>query len=331
VVDSDLELPGGQPETARTFRNILCLSGGGYRGLFTAIVLEHIEARLQAIGVASLRDHFDLVAGTSIGGLLACGIACGVPAAKLQAALREHGPKVFPAKRFQFLRKLFGPLYSTPPLVNAVKASLGGAEAQTLDKVQTPLLVPAVSWISGAVTLFASRGLVGAAAKPITLLDVCLSTSAAPTYFPPNTIPNVDVLVDGGLAANAPDLAALAAATELWRLPLQSYQVVSIGTAGSAAGGMAASVPRSGIRWAQGAQIVQLVLAAQERHTVASCKTLLGDRFFRIDQPPTQHHLALQALDKVDASVTTTLSNLAAQAIAAARVHPPAWAQPLVQ
>ena len=65
-------VPEGNPkDDAKSSRRLLCLSGGGYRGLFTAIVLENIEARLQSGEKRLLRDHFDLVAGTSIGGLLA--------------------------------------------------------------------------------------------------------------------------------------------------------------------------------------------------------------------------------------------------------------------
>lgn len=331
MLDSELNLPTGRPDSARDVRNILCLSGGGYRGLFTAIVLEHMETRLQAVGVASLRDHFDLVAGTSIGGLLACGIASGVPAIRLREALEQHGPNVFPAKKFRLARQVFGPLYEPGPLAAAVKASLGSAAYAPLKSVTAALLVPAVSWISGEVTLFASAGLVGVSAPSTTLLDVCMATSAAPTYFPPHLIEHTDVLVDGGVAANAPDLAALSAAAQRWQLPWQAHHVVSIGTAGSAGGGMAGTVPRSALAWARGVTIIKLVLAAQERHTVASCRALLGDRFFRIDQQPTQNQLAVQALDTVDASMTTTLRKMAMQAIAAARVNPPAWAQVLVQ
>jgi patatin-like phospholipase/acyl hydrolase len=78
-------VPDGNPkDDGKDTRRILCLSGGGYRGLFTAVVLEHIESQLQRTGKERLRDHFDLVAGTSIGGLLACGVAAGIAARRLR-------------------------------------------------------------------------------------------------------------------------------------------------------------------------------------------------------------------------------------------------------
>ncbi len=323
-------VPDGKPKSAaKGSRRLLCLSGGGYRGLFTAIVLEHIEAQLQLKGTQRLRDHFDLVAGTSIGGLLACGIAAGIAARRLRETLEEDGGTVFPERSWATARQMVGPLYSGATLAAVVRKALGSAATQTLQQIDAPLLVPAVSWISGAVVTFESRGLAGMHAPATTLLDVCLATSAAPTYFPAHALDN-DVLVDGGLVANAPDLCALLAAQARWRLPLTGYEVVSIGTAGSPAGGVAGSVPQSGVKWARGAQIVKLVLAAQERLAVTQCESLLQSGFFRIDQQPSQGHLELQAMDQVDASTTTTLRKLANDAIASARKNPPAWASQLV-
>lgn len=323
-------VPDGKPKSdAKGSRRLLCLSGGGYRGLLTAIVLEHIEAQLQLKGTQRLRDHFDLVAGTSIGGLLACGIAAGIAARRLRETLEEGGGTVFPERSWATARQMMGPLYSGATLAAVVRKTLGDAANKTLSQIDTPLLVPAVSWISGEVVNFESKGLAGPRASATTLLDVCLATSAAPTYFPAHALVD-DVLVDGGLVANAPDLCALLAAQARWRLPLAGYEVVSIGTAGSPAGGVAGNVPQSGARWVRGAQIVKLVLAAQERLAVTQCERLLQSGFFRIDQQPSQGHLQLQAMDHVDASTTATLRKLANDAIASARKSPPAWASQLL-
>jgi uncharacterized protein len=322
-------VPDGKPKGGATTRRLLCLSGGGYRGLFTAVVLEHIEAQLQQSGTERVRDHFDLVAGTSIGGLLACGIAAGVAARRLRETLEEQGPTVFPERSFATARQMLGPLYSGAELAKVVRKTLAGAATKSLQQIDMPLLVPAVSWISGEFVGFESKGLVGARAPATTLLDVCLATSAAPTYFPAHALDN-DVLVDGGLVANAPDLCALLAAQERWRLPLNQYEVLSIGTAGSPAGGVAGSVPHTGMKWAKGALIVKLVLASQERLTVLQCERVLQSGYFRIDQQPSLGHLQLQAMDQVDASTTATLRKLAVDAIAAARKKRPAWASQLV-
>lgn len=70
---------------------ILALTAGGYQGLFTALILEEIEAR----GAGLLRDRFDLVAGTSIGGVIALAVAAGVPMSRVVRAFVEEGPSLF--------------------------------------------------------------------------------------------------------------------------------------------------------------------------------------------------------------------------------------------
>jgi hypothetical protein len=176
------------------------------------------------------------------------------------------------------------------------------------------------------VVTFESRVSPGRA-PATTLLDVCLATSAAPTYFPAHAL-NDDVLVDGGLVANAPDLCALMAACALGAA-LKAHEMVSIGTAGLLRAGSLGSVPQSGARWAKGAQIVKLVLAAQERLAVTQCEALLQSGYFRIDQQPSQGHRTAGdgssgRLDNDDAAQTCErCPRVCAQ-------HPPAWASQLV-
>ncbi|WP_457833194.1 patatin-like phospholipase family protein, partial [Staphylococcus aureus] len=70
---------------------ILALSGGGYRGLFTAKVLADLE---QEIG-GPIAAKFDLIAGTSIGGILALAVAMEVPAEQMVSLFEKHGEKIF--------------------------------------------------------------------------------------------------------------------------------------------------------------------------------------------------------------------------------------------
>jgi uncharacterized protein len=75
----------------RTTFHILALSGGGFRGLYTATVLRGLE---EALG-APLARRVDLICGTSAGGLLALGLAAETPAAKLQAMFELDGKRIF--------------------------------------------------------------------------------------------------------------------------------------------------------------------------------------------------------------------------------------------
>jgi hypothetical protein len=303
-------IPEGQPKDAGAPFRILALSGGGYRGLFTARVLELLEAHLKKDGGGGLAEHFHFVAGTSIGALLACGLVAGVSAATLRACVQDRGKAVFPKRVLRLARQLLGELYGDNPLRAAIAAALGLRAKESLDTLEKPLLVPAVSWTSGSAVLYRSRGLAGAQASRVSLQDVCLASSAAPTYFPPHQL-NGDRLIDGGLVANAPDFLALTDALVLLRKPITDVHLLSIGTASLGAGGMSGDVPRSGLGWMAGGRIVSLAISAQERCAAEACRRILQERFVRIDQRAGGNCKELSDMDIVDASMTDTLIALA--------------------
>jgi uncharacterized protein len=70
---------------------ILTLSGGGFLGLYTATLLTELEKRSER----SIATSFDLIAGTSIGGIIALALAAGTSASKIKAAFEENGKKIF--------------------------------------------------------------------------------------------------------------------------------------------------------------------------------------------------------------------------------------------
>jgi uncharacterized protein len=113
----------GLPEIAAApeRRWVLALSGGGYRGLFTAQVLQRLEAELQR----PLHEVFDLIAGTSIGSILALALASGLPAAQLVEFFRREGAAIFPPlSLWQRVRVLFRSKYSSAALRSCLQGVL---------------------------------------------------------------------------------------------------------------------------------------------------------------------------------------------------------------
>jgi patatin-like phospholipase/acyl hydrolase len=300
------------PQTPSNSRyQILALSGGGYRGLYTASFLEDCETTYNA----ACKDKFDLIAGTSIGALLAAGLSLGVSAKALKLAMLKHGPLIFEQKRLAFLNRFFlkAP-YETKVLRDAIEEVLGNdAALMPLSEVDAPLLILTVNYTTGASAILASRGVAGQAASQTPVVDAILASAAAPTFFPLKKT-GTDQFADGGLIANAPDMVALIDCIATKRATLEDIYMLSIGTAGRREGAAVHSVALnpSILSWFFYRGLIQTTMAAQEDLALAQASALLGDRHLRIDREPAKKQVAsISSLDKADGKATDTLESLA--------------------
>jgi len=205
---------------------ILALSGGGFRGLYTAKILADIEDQIGA----PIASKFDLIAGTSIGGILALAVALEIPAQKMVDLFEKHGEDIF-KPRFNF----FGTLrsaYSPEPLKRLLQdESLFGQ--QPLGECKHPVIVPAINYSRGEPQLFKTpHHLDFIRDHKFALVDVALATSAAPMYFPRHTFNN-NQYVDGGLYANAPGQLAVHEAQQFMGQSIESIYVLAVGTMSS--------------------------------------------------------------------------------------------------
>ncbi|KAA3647074.1 MAG: patatin [Chloroflexi bacterium] len=216
---------------------ILSLDGGGIRGLISALILDEIERRTGQ-PIASL---FDLIAGTSTGGLLALGLTKRSPsnpqvpqlsAADLELLYVEEGNKIFHAP---FWHKLF----SLGNLVNekypqegvdlALEKFLGDA---MLKDVLTDVVITSYDIHHRRAWFFRSANAKMDPMYDFPLVEVGRATSAAPTYFEPQLIEKggkAFSLVDGGVYANNPAMCAYADAINMDVRP-DDIVMVSIGT-----------------------------------------------------------------------------------------------------
>lgn len=290
---------------SRDCYRVLSLSGGGYRGLFTARLLARIEA-MDAYRGQPIGARFDMIAGTSVGGLIAVALACGATARDVAALLAETGPAIFPRLWFKGLRKLAGRrVYDAGPLEQAVRRCLGAAADTPLADLAKPLLLTTVSWTRGELRLLRSGGLgADAVFDRWTLLQATRATSAAPAHFPALGIGG-DWYVDGGLAANCPDLHALDEARR-FGLPVR---LLGIGTAGVARASVPGKVPLRGATWARPA--LELGIEAQEQLAQAACARELGEHYLYLNRRPGVGQEKLKDLDRADGDTTAALTALA--------------------
>ncbi|TVP93868.1 MAG: patatin [Planctomycetaceae bacterium] len=277
-------------ETDMTFR-ILALDGGGIKGSFTAGVLAALEKDTGHRCV----DHFDLIAGTSTGGIIAIGLGLGLSAAEIVDFYTRHGPTIFPstslARRwFGVARHLFQPKHSHQTLRSALTQVLG--ERKFGDSIR-PLVIPTYDAVGGRIFLLKTghhahlRHDVEAPA-----VEVALATAAAPTYFAATRFPDHgnNSYVDGGVWANSPALAALVEAVHFLGQRLEDIDILSIGTTSTPFN--VAQKHRSGILgWNAG--LVEILMTAQQEAANAQAMLLVDRRFHRIDHQSPRGQFSL--------------------------------------
>jgi patatin-like phospholipase/acyl hydrolase len=189
---------------------ILCIDGGGIKGLYSAIVLEKLEEKFNC----RLSDKFDLICGTSTGGIIALAVAMRIPMSEVVKLYEEKGPIIFDEEkkksRFGRMRLclkqiLWGGKYSSAQLEKSLREVFG---IRTIGDSSNLLCVPAYSLSIGKPRVFKKDYGELTTDDRLSCVDVALATSAAPTYFPVKEIDDRQY-VDGGVWGNNPSLVGL--------------------------------------------------------------------------------------------------------------------------
>ena len=285
--------------------HVLALSGGGYRGLYTATVLAELETALGR----PIASHFDLICGTSAGGMLALGLASEIPAQELKALFENDGSRIFGSR--SFLRKLLG------FWMRAKHDSAGLREVlterfqdRTIGELKHRVLIPAVNYSTGRGQFFKTPHHSSFELDyRMSIVDVAMATAAAPVYFP--LVRNDrGVFADGGLVGNAPGLFGLHE-VKTFLAPEQDAQirVLAIGTmtiGATVRGG--ANLDRGIGGW--GSRLFDLVISAQESSVDYMLRQSLGDDYYRIDDEATPDQSKdVKSLDRVSIGATNTLKD----------------------
>jgi uncharacterized protein len=270
---------------ARDFR-ILALSGGGYLGLYSAALLAAIEAHAgEPIG-----RRFDLVAGTSVGGIIAAAVAFELPLSELVAFFVRQGSDVFSARAapsgtvgrlLDLSRSVLGPKYSNQALRDALDARLGGA---TFADALHPIVLPAVNVTRSTTKVFKTPHASGSRGdERLRVADAVLAACAAPAYFPSVAIDGA-LYADGGLFAVAPDQVALHEAEHFIGVASERVRMLSIGTATlgyQPPEGVDADAGAVG--WLSDGRLILTLIAVQQQHVQAMMEDRLGARYLRLD------------------------------------------------
>ena len=186
---------------------ILSIDGGGIRGIIPALVLTELERRSER----PVFELFDLIAGTSTGGILACALCApdSLPAEQLVSLYDEEGPEIFSRSALQRVRSGEGLLdekYDSEALDKALERFLS---SKLLSESRPDLIVPAYDTADPGPYFFKSVKARQSEEDDFPLSVVARATSAAPTYFEASAVGS-RALIDGGVFAINPAMSAFA-------------------------------------------------------------------------------------------------------------------------
>ena len=283
-----LPLVRGRGSDGITFR-ILSLDGGGLKGSFTASAIATWEAQTGLRVV----DHFDLIAGTSTGGILALGLGLGLSGQQMLDFYRKRGPVIFPVTRLRgqvrhTARHIAFPKYSQHVLFRELESALyPTGQPIELSDSHCRLLIPTYHAVGGVSHQFRTPHHPDLTSDAHTQAAyAALATAAAPTYFSAAKIANMiaeSSYFDGGVWANSPAMAAIVEAVCFLRIPIERVDVLSVGTTEEPF--TARRQTRAGIvGWLWKKRILELLMNVQQESSLRLARHLVSDaRFLRVN------------------------------------------------
>lgn len=287
---------------------ILSLIGGGIRGAFVTSFLYELEQKLGR----RISESFDLIAGTSTGGIIAASLAAGMTAEQVHDFYVRYGSQIFtprpmyrakgymrlfyPTVNWIFKRRTGGELdaflrarYCPDALYRSFDEGFKNATLSDVDF--TRLIIPTVNLTKGAPHIFRSAHVVeGVPDQDVLISDMLVAATAAPTYFPHKTIKG-EAFADGGLWAADPSMFAIAEAMRIRRdcrrescdphFDIDDVQLLSVGT-GQANYSLTPPGSDAGmIYWAQ--HVADVMGTAQVQGVHQPLKFWLGDRYAHVN------------------------------------------------
>jgi uncharacterized protein len=293
------QLKSEEPKTKEegVFR-VLSIDGGGMKGVIPAQYLKRIEENTGR----PIHEHFDLITGTSTGGIIALGLSIGLPTAEITKIYSEEGKKIF--SKSLFSNKFSSAKYDNKHLKKLLINQYG---EKRMRDAMTMLCIPSIEHHKAEPKVFKTPHHSDYIQDGERFMwEVGLATSAAPTYFPAASIGEGECKIDGGLWANNPILVAIGEAKKLG-FSLDQIRVLSLGT-GDCIYSVDNKVAENGglIKWKS--NLVDFTFQAQSKSATYTAKYLIGDNLYRIT-PTFGRPLQLDSTDTKDIAFMISEAN----------------------
>ena len=263
-------------ENKTSKRRILSIDGGGILGAFPAAFLAELERELDR----PVGSYFDLIAGTSTGGILALGLGMGMRASEILDLYENRGSDIFGGNRgmlanflvrnLRCVRWCFRNKYDSDRLRKVLRDVFG---EKLIGEAKTRLVVPAWNPLTKSVHIYKT------AHHPrlrtdyrSSVVDAALATSAAPSYFQQHVTQHGVGLIDGGIWANNPVAVAVVEAIAVLGWPRESLHVLSLGCLDETY-----SVPKHAGLGGVGLKILNFFMDGQSYGAMGMAKLLTDD------------------------------------------------------
>jgi uncharacterized protein len=277
-----LPWPEGKP-----FR-ILSIDGGGIRGILPASILTELEKRY--LGGDCVGNYFDMIAGTSTGGIIALGLGLGLPASAILALYVQHGAEVFPRLTWDLfklrtgwrqLRGLRHHTYSPTPLKEQVDAIFG---KRTLALSRRRLCIPSFDGFT-EVNVFKTPHHRDYKKDWLEeMATIAMATAAAPTFFPVYK-DRGRFFADGGVWANNPVMIALVDTLACYQLQRRQVHILSLGSGDTEIRINRNQILKGGVwHWRD---VISSAMHLQSQNATGQAGLLIGrDQLIRLNAPP---------------------------------------------
>ena len=271
----------------------LSLSGGGYKGLYSAHVLARLEEDLNC----RIAQKFDLLAGTSIGGIIALALALEIPAKDIEQLFLQKGKEIFHKRTMISTGLLFKSKYTNNGLYEVLRDLFGD---KTIGELKHRVIIPIINYTEGKPQIIKTpHNILLQNDKRLKILDVALSTSAAPTYFPIFSTNDGD-FVDGGMVANHPGFFAVVEAQSYLNQTLENIYQLHIGTISQKFTSSSSKYILGSSFWSWKENIFNLIFSCQEQSADNLLHFYLKDRYISIDSLSVDQQAKQIKLDKVN-------------------------------
>ena len=262
---------------------ILSLDGGGIKGTFTASVLVELE-KMEHVRI---NEYFDLITGTSTGGIIAIALGLGIPMDRVLQLYKEEGKEIFPnghwVSKWNWIKHLFTTKYSPERLRHSLENIF---EDRLLGESQNRLVIPSYDAVAGDIHLFKTahhQNFKQDLRRKV--IDIALATTAAPTFFPSHNTDEGLNHLDGGVWANCPVMVGITESISYLNQKLDDVYMLSIGTTEELFTIPMKHRKKSGaLPWITSKKLIDLFMQAGMRGAQAQAQSLLGERFVRLNQ-----------------------------------------------